>query len=194
VRHINKTAGPNALYRGSGSIAVQAACRVTFLAACDPEQPARCVLAQVKNNYAPLQPSQAYTVTNTDGPAPTLTWLGASELSARELLAGAPAPPSSAFRQACGFLRDFLASGPQLASAIWAPAQQKGLAKRTLERAKRELDIRSMRVGDNGSHRSHWLLPGQMLPPAAVPDDVSLEPWLAPLRERFPPACPLDDL
>jgi hypothetical protein len=38
---------------------------------------------------------------------------------------------------------------------------------------------------------TYWLLPGQKLPDAATPD---LEQWLAPLREKYPPATPLDDL
>jgi hypothetical protein len=193
VRHLNKTGSSCALYRGSGSIAVQAACRITFLAARDPQQTNRCVLAQVKNNYAELQPSLAYTVTKTDEPVPTFTWVGASALLAKELLAAAP-PPSPELTRTCEFLLGFLANGPQSCRAIWNAAQQQGLSRRTLQRAKRELDIESQRLGENGTHSSYWLLPGQALPPPNVPEEYSLEPWLAPLRERFPPPSPLDEL
>jgi hypothetical protein len=39
-------------------------------------------------------------------------------------------------------------------------------------------------------------MPGQKLPqPAAGADDPNdLEEWLAPLREQYPPATPLDDM
>jgi hypothetical protein len=38
--------------------------------------------------------------------------------------------------------------------------------------------------------------PGQQLPDTVPPEDAppDLEEWLAPLRERFPPPTPLDDM
>jgi hypothetical protein len=55
--------------------------------------------------------------------------------------------------------------------------------------------VRTLRVTVDGKCLAYWLLPGQQLPPSvpeeAVPPD--LEPWLAPLREKYPPSTPLDD-
>src|SRR5262249_3024096 len=53
VRHINKSPNPLAIFRGGGSIGFLAACRLGWLAANDPLDPDRKVLAQVKNNLAP---------------------------------------------------------------------------------------------------------------------------------------------
>jgi len=48
-----------------------------------------------------------------------------------------------------------------------------------------------------GKLREHyWLLPGQRVPARALPagDTPNLEQWLAPLREKYPPSTPLDDV
>jgi len=48
----------------------------------------------------------------------------------------------------------------------------------------------------DGRDICYWLLPNQELPDSVPPDAVppDLEPWLAPLREKYPPPAPLDDL
>jgi hypothetical protein len=62
VRHLTKKANPAALYRGAGSIGFIAACRLAWLAAPDPKADDRFLLAQSKNNYAPLSTTLAYTL------------------------------------------------------------------------------------------------------------------------------------
>src|SRR5215831_7577883 len=85
VRHLNKRGGGRSLYRGGGSIAFQAACRSSWLVARDPHAPAQCVLAQVKNNLAPPQPSLAYCVQEQEHGPPLLAWLGPHPLTADQL-------------------------------------------------------------------------------------------------------------
>jgi hypothetical protein len=197
VRHLNKDGGGRSAYRGGGSIAFLGACRSGWLVAPDLHEPRRRVLAQVKNNLAPPQPSLAYEVHTAAGGPPTLSWLGPTDWTADQLLAGpSPAPPLPERERARAFLTDFLGEGPRTSRQLWAAAQEQGLSERTLQRAKRALSIRSVWRSVDGRPQCLWLLPGQPLPPAvpaadAVPD---LEEWLAPLRERFPPATPLDDL
>src|SRR5206468_1447790 len=138
------------------------ACRFVWLIARDPKQPERCVLAEVKNNYAPPQPSLAYSVTDTGAAVPNLEWHGESSLTAKELLGGgAAAPPLPPRDRAREFLLDFLADGAQTSRAVWEAAVQAGLADRTINRVKRELEIRSLRVYENRVPISYWLLPGQ---------------------------------
>src|SRR5436305_682651 len=71
IRHLNKAAGSRALYRGLASIAFAALCRSAYLVARDPDDPARCVLAEVKNNLGPPQPSLAYAA-RSEGSQPVL--------------------------------------------------------------------------------------------------------------------------
>jgi hypothetical protein len=198
VRHLNKRGTSHSLYRGGGSIGFVAACRSAWLVVRDPHVPARNVLAQVKNNLAAPQPSLAYSVQTRGDELPILSWLGPSPWTANQLLALAGQKPPAPTRRARArdFLAAFLEDAPRTSREIWNAACEQRLSKRTMTRAKRELEIRSIRVTVEGTPLSYWLLPGQELPPT-VPADAAppdLEPWFAPLRKQFPPRTPLDDL
>ena len=86
-------------------------------------------------------------------------------------------------------------NGPRTSRDIWAAAQERELTRRTLQRASKLLDIRSVRICVDGKRRE-LLAPARPAAPRSRglrgrrPD---LEPWLAPLREQFPPSTPLDD-
>jgi len=195
--HLNKTGGRVAIYRGMGSIGFAACCRSIWLVGSDPQDPTCSILAHVKSSLAARPPSLAYSLPPPGTPTPTVTWLGSSELTADQLLGGpAKAPPLSAVDRAREFLATVLEAAPLTLGDVWAAAQEHNLTQRTLQRAKQELGIRSVRVYLGRGPLSYWLLPGQELPdsipPEAVPPD--LEPWLAPLREQYPPSTPLDDL
>jgi len=197
IRHLNKKGGGRSLYRGTGSIGFLGACRSGWLVARDPEDTDRRVLAQVKNNLAPAQPSLAFTLQAGQLGGTELRWLGASSLTADELLAGQRLPARVFPRDtARDFLADFLQDGPKTSRAVWEAARRHRHSERTLYRARLELKIRVERVQLGATRLDYWLLPGQKLPtsvpPEAVPPD--LEEWLAPLREQFPPLTPLDDL
>lgn len=196
VRHLNKAFGGRALYRGAGSIAFLGACRSGWLVAPDPQQPHGRVLAQLKNNLAPPQPSLAFTLLTPAAGPPVLSWLGPTALTADALLAGPVAGPRRGPRErACEFLLRMLANGPRTTREIWPAAREQGLAERTLQRACKELNISSVRADSAGSPVYYWLLPNQQLPAAVRGDEDSedLDSLLAALRERFPPSTPLDE-
>jgi hypothetical protein len=196
IRHLNKSGGGRSLYRGAGSIGFLGVCRSGWLIARNPEQPTQCVLAQVKNNLAPAQPSLAYTVTCRESEPPSLAWLGTTAWTADQLLGGFLSLAGKPRDRASDFLESFLADGPRTTREIWSAAREQHLSERTLHRAKQELEIRSMLVGIGDTRRSYWLLPEQVLPEAVAPKDpeCDLERWLAPLREKYPPSTPLDEL
>jgi hypothetical protein len=198
VRHLNKKIGGQAVYRGGGSISFIAACRSGWLIARDPENPARSILAQVKNNLAAAQTSLAFEIQTSGSGQQILSWQGESVLSADQLLlaAGHAALPSSARAEAAEFLAEFLFEGPKTSREIWEAAEQRQLSQRTINRAKEDLQIRSKRIWLDGRQISYWLLKGQELP-ETVPSEVrpvDLEPWIGPLRREFPPPTPLDDM
>ena len=148
VRHLNKAPRTRSLYRGGGSIGFLAACRSGWLVGRDPKEPDACVLAQVKNNLAPPQPSLAYRVAPAGEGPPTLSWLGPSPWSADRLLAGAERAPAllSPRERARDFLAAFLADGPRTSGELWEAAQKAKLSVRTLQRAKSGLGIQCRRV------------------------------------------------
>jgi hypothetical protein len=173
-RHLNKRSGGSSLYRGGGTIAFQAVCRSSWLVAHDPTDRSRRVLAQVKNNLAPPQPSLLYTVETEDRAPPRLSWLGPHPLTADQLLAvrAANAGPTP-IERACMFLRAFLESGPRPFGEIRASARTHELSRRTLFRARRKLDIRGVHGTADGAPVVYWCLKHQ-----APPIDPDLAPWL----------------
>ncbi len=60
VRHLNKTAAANPLYRGGGSIGIIGAARCGLLLARDPDDPHRRILAATKGNLAAPPPSLTF--------------------------------------------------------------------------------------------------------------------------------------
>src|SRR5262249_6725593 len=87
LRHVTKSTARNPLYRGGGSIGIVGAARAGLLAAFDPDDPDRRVLAVVKSNLGPTPPSLAYTLTEAGGyGAARVHWLGETTHSARTLL------------------------------------------------------------------------------------------------------------
>jgi hypothetical protein len=193
VRHLNKAGGIRALYRGLGSIGLIAVCRLAWLLVPDVHNPGRRVLAQVKNNLAPPQPSLAFSIQPADNGLPQLTWHGPTDLSADTLLADLRAriKPRDAARE---FLLQFLHDGARTSADIWQQGQSEGLSHRTLQRVCKDMQICIRRVRENDRSITYWKLPGYPWPPAlqAQMDADPLEPWLGPLRERTADN-PLDD-
>ncbi|WIG61810.1 MAG: hypothetical protein OJF49_004559 [Ktedonobacterales bacterium] len=64
MRHLNKSSGANALYRGSGSIGIIGLARSGLLVAKSPDDPEHeRILASTKSNLGPPMPSLRYRVT-----------------------------------------------------------------------------------------------------------------------------------
>jgi putative DNA primase/helicase len=203
VRHLNKEKSTRACYRGGGSIGFQGVCRSSWLLGRDPQEVGGLVLAQVKNNLAPLQSSLALRVAQPEtagvGEAGrTLIWGGPSSWSADQLLAGPPSrgPRAVETDRACRFLEKLLEDGPKSTTEIWEQAKAEGLSERTLRRAKELLRLRSQRAGNGHGHRAYWHFKHQSLPGdlgGDVDPEVDLSPWLDPLIAAYPPATPLDE-
>ena len=194
VRHLNKIKGSHAMYRGGGSIAFNAACRSSWLFDFDPNDASRLIMAQIKNNLAPLQPSLAFRLVqqeaadHKDAP-PTLEWLGPSSLTAEQLLTRTGAKPGlgSAHDRAWEFLPAFLENGPRPTGEIWDAARQQNLQRRVLQIVRRELGILSRRVWTGDKQLTYWYLPGAVDFPMDEFDKL-----IAYQQARFPPD-PLDD-
>src|SRR5262249_1699517 len=116
VRHLNKTGGAKAVYRGGGSIGIVGACRSAWLIARHPEEPRRRVLVQVKNNLAAAQPGLLYEVVGDEAGNPQVAWLGEVDLAADQLVGGAPAAGGEApllRGEVAERLREALKDGPR---------------------------------------------------------------------------------
>ena len=191
-RHLNKQGGGHALYRGIGSIAFVAVCRYAMLVAPDPVGAGRCVLAPVRHSLAPSQSSLAYRITAGPTGQPALEWLGPTGLSADQLLTGAALHRRGPRDRAAEFLEQYLADGPRPSSEVWAAARKAGLCERTVQRAKRALDIRSQIVNKDGRNVTYAALPGHFVR-TGNPDLDDFMQRLAELEKQYPSRTPLDD-
>jgi putative DNA primase/helicase len=193
VRHLNKSGTSQAMYRGNGSIGFLAACRVGWLVANDPLDPKRKVLAQVKNNLAPPQPSLAYEIVKDETGLPRVRWLGSSSWSADQLLASR-LPHLGPLELAREFLLDFLASGPRTSREVEVAAKKCRFSQSTLYRARTELKVTCQRGWIGDEFISFWCLPGQESPlENRDPDCADLDEFLKRYREQYPPRTPLDE-
>src|SRR5262249_4140873 len=151
---------------------------------------------QVKNNLTAMPPGLAFGVSAPAGAAPTLTWSGPTPLTADDLLAAHRAARGAGARdRAVRFLRTILKDGPRTSREAWLASRPERLSARTLRRAKRDLEISSVRVWAGGKRLSYWLLPQQELPPDVRPDSLTpdLAASLDALRDQWSHRTPLDD-
>jgi hypothetical protein len=160
IRHLNKAAGGNPLYRGGGSIGIIGAARSGLLVAADPENPDRRVLASTKCNLARLPASLSFDLSTAGNGALRVAWIGNSAHTAESLLA---APKNdedrNAVQEAAEVLRSILQAGPVPVEDVKKEARKAGVAERTLYRAKDVLEVKSLKVGFTGKGVWQWSLP-----------------------------------
>jgi hypothetical protein len=157
VAHLNKGEGADALRRIGGSIALPAAARSVLLLTRDPDDPEDVrgslrVLAQVKSNLGPIQPSLAYrietrTIDGLDEPVARMHELGYSRYTGEELLALNEPAVRLKRDEAREYLRAQLANGVKPVSELCSGASELGISTTTLNRAKRDLGVESVKLG-----------------------------------------------
>jgi len=160
IRHLTKGGMSKAIYRGLGSIDFTAACRSVLLAGRDAENPQSRALVQTKSNLAPAGPSIGYELREGG-----LYWTGESSLTAAQILAADSGARASELDEAVAFLKDELTEGPVPAKDVYRDAEDIGIARRTLERAKAQAGIITRRQGEKGKKGSGawvWELPADL--------------------------------
>jgi hypothetical protein len=159
VRHLNKAAANNPLYRGGGSIGIIGAARMAFVVGKDSKDENRRVLASTKNNLAMPPKSLVFGLEEAESGSVRVNWLGQSEVSAKDLLATPQDQEHADARsEAVEFLNEVLADGPVAASQVKEEAEDTGISERTLARAKKTLGVISYREGETGSRgKGQWL-------------------------------------
>jgi len=159
VQHLNKTGGGHAIYRGLGSIDFVAAARSVLLAGRVGDG-SRAVV-QIKNSLAPHGVSIGYTIAEDTG----FSWTGPSRVTAADILA--PEKPTAG-AGAGAFLEVVLSEGPLPADEVIARAEEEGISRRTLYRARASIGVKSRQEG----RTSIWYLeevPERMPPVPPVP-------------------------
>ena len=157
VNHMAKSGGSRAMYRAMGSLAFVAACRSAWLVSADPDRPDRRLFLPAKNNIGDDKHGFAYSI--VDG---AIQWESQPiDSTADDALRdgdpdNVPGPDPESRNEAKDFLRDYLANGPKPAPQVIREAKDAGIAKRTLDRAKKELGVRAQKHGVGGWF---WMMP-----------------------------------
>lgn len=144
IGHMNKAAGNKAAYRGMGSIDFFAVARSVLLVGRVEGEPNIRAVIQIKNNLAAFGHPKAFQLLDEG-----FSWIGDYEITADEVLGGIM-PKANKMEQAKQMLRELaLTSNAVQSNEIFDMADEKGISKRTLENAKRELGVRAKKINNS---------------------------------------------
>lgn len=149
VGHLNKAQGNKSNYRGLGSIDFQAAARSVLVVGRIKDNPQVRVMAQSKSSLAPEGESIAFELDKENG----FSWLGHYDISVDDLLSGIPKEKKS--EQAENLILEYLSKGKYPQQILLRKAQEEGISKRVLDGAKKALNVRSVKDGNQW----YWQLP-----------------------------------
>ena len=187
LTHLNKGGG-EAIHRIIGSIAWAAAARTAMAFAKDRDDDQRRLVLTVKSNIAPEAAGLAYRLVDADGVGrvewePDPVSLTAEDALGQKVERGARG--RTALDDAKAWLLDHLADGSRPAAEVIADAKGAGISRRTLDRAKAEAYVTSVKDGLGGPW--HWCLPGASLGGSKVAKDATEDcqsPEFGNLREN----------
>lgn len=169
LRHLSKSGGANAIYRGGGSIGIIGAARAGLLVALDPEDETRRVLAVTKNNLAAPVPALAFRlVPDAERGCARIEWDGETTHTAAQLLTTSDPEERSAGDEAVEFLTELLEAGPIPAAKVRKAARDAGIADRTLDRARKRAGVGSKRHGFGAEGVWYWSLTATDPPKDAI--------------------------
>lgn len=147
IGHMNKSGGKST-YRSIGSMDIVVAVRSVMIVGRDPDNPESRIIAHSKSNLAPLGTSIQFSVGNG------LTFEGESSLTADQLI-GFTSSSRNLKEEAKILLLQLLNQAPLEANTVYAKGFDAKISKRTLDTAKKELNITSEKVGNKWM----WALP-----------------------------------
>lgn len=149
IGHMNKNSNGKSSYRGLGSIDFQAAARSVLIVGRIKDEPEIRVVCHVKSSLAPEGKSIAFRLDKDTG----FEWIGEYDISADDLLSGDNR--GKKIHAAKEFLQEVLASGSVAQTKVAEEAESRGIKKKTLWNAKKELEIESVKIGNQW----FWMLP-----------------------------------
>ncbi len=157
IRHLRKTAGGPALYRGGGSIAFIATVRTGLLVANDPDDADHRILAVPKNNLGPPTASLRFHLESAPiigGDAARIIWDGASDYRPDSLVGDAPSVEDrDQLEDLTALLKDLV---PCKADEGLKAVRHAGYSDpHALQKAKTQLGIKSVKVGGR-EEGAHW--------------------------------------
>ena len=156
--HFNKRGDVSAQHRTMGAVAFSGVARQTWLFDRDREDKTLFHMMRGKGNLTGKRTGLKYRITEIKlptGPAAIIDWQGDDDIDADEALA--PLEKESKMDHALSFLEEYM-TDPRPARDVETKAENRGISRRTLARAKERMGIRSRQLGKEWL----WELPGKV--------------------------------
>ncbi len=150
IGHMNKAAGQKSSYRGLGSIDITAVARSLLIVGKMRDSPSKRIMVQAKSSLAPVGKSQLFEINENSA----LVWKGEVDITAEQFLENGGAELSK-LEIATEFLLEILKDGKVSQKEIATAASDYDFSTRTLNEAKKNLKISSIKA-DN---KWYWKLP-----------------------------------
>ena len=150
IGHMNKGSGAKTLYRGLGSIDIAAIARSVLMISRDESRPGIRYMYPIKSSLAPEGSAIAFSFKDGGG----LEWQGRYELNTSELIDSVTVKTSKRDKARAKLLQ-MLEFGDKPAKEVYASLADIGVGSRTVEKVKKELQIKTYRSGGCW----YWSLP-----------------------------------
>ncbi len=161
--HTSKMSSAEAINRLVGSIDFIGSARSVLTVGRNPNNEKQKALAHTKSNLAALESTILYHIDYEDG---LIVFDGYSELTDDEVIAPKQpkSKPSFALDEAKDFLLDFLKDGYATTKEVHEAAEDAGIKKQTLNRARMDLKVNCKQYGGGKNGSYWWVMPGREVP------------------------------
>ncbi|MCL2620278.1 MAG: AAA family ATPase [Defluviitaleaceae bacterium] len=164
VEHLTKSGQGGGFHRGLGSIDITSAARSVLMVGNDHSNPKERGITQIKSNIGNMDGVIGFTINDSGLVWNPDTYLTSSIIEGRNkknrrYQGDDNEKEISALEEAKEFLRDNLANGEYLCKDVELEAEQSGISKQTLRRAREELKVVTVREGFGKP--GYWKLPDE---------------------------------
>ena len=142
IGHMNKGSGAKSLYRGLGSIDIAAIARSVLMISRDENRPSIRYMYPIKSSLAPEGAAIAFSFNEHGG----LEWQGRYELNTSTLIDSVTVKTSKREKARAKMIQ-LLEQGDKPAKEVYAGLADIGVGSRTVEKVKKELQIKTYRSG-----------------------------------------------
>lgn len=153
LEHLNKNLGGKAIYRGLGSMDIPGAARSILTFGCDPKNENIKGFMHTKSNLEKKGDIIGFSISENGA----IEWNLNTALTADMILGNSNLKigrPSFEIDEAVEFLKTELKGTSKLATDMYTKAEELGISKKTLERAKKEVKVDSFQK----DRKWYWLI------------------------------------
>jgi len=144
VGYMNKASSAKGIYRGLGSIDIAASVRSVLLVGRVKSNPSIRVMAQLKNSLAAEGNPIAFEINESAA----IRWIGEYDITSDELLGDDLQNDNPKMSEAIDGLKTLLSDSDLPCTSIYKTLLSKGIGKCSIDRAKKQLGVKSIKRSD----------------------------------------------